>query len=444
MEECSQNVEPCYCWRTRNTWSSDEVASDDSSIGTPISGKLDTPFLEAGEVAPPTSALVPEQSWPHHDLHDGGGDAVSIPGLPNATERRRVVIVEQVGDVDTTTVSGTADCRWPGREPTAGSTDDGSSLLSTGPTPPLRLLDNALDLQFKPPIPSPTTTVMCADPPTDHVACQGPSSEEAFHAKARCQDYGVQAAREVVQPEEDKNFHKRGNGAVEGKDEPKNNALTNDTAISKGVHFMHPSGTPEVRKDDDVAVVDLMGEKITQYHMGTNVASRELGFPNHTPSKINKASTSSPQPSKNTPSNNWMVYSRSRRCKQKLQLDPPTQPTIHTAPKIKILTRDQQTRLPEDTRGVESSGPKRHVECTQTLQRRESDSSQTEETVVQGRENEKPKNRTMEEAVMIWNMAQEIGVTSDTEQGVIIRKIKDMEERDKKKAQRLGEGRHIP
>ena len=69
------------------------------------------------------------------------------------------------------------------------------------------------------------------------------------------------------------------------------------------------------------------------------------------------------------------------------------------------------------------------------------ESSQTEE---QGGENEKPENRPMEEAVVIWNMAQEMGVTSDTEQGVIIRKIKDMEERDKKEAQRLGEGRHIP
>lgn len=307
MEECSQNVEPCYCWRTRNTWSSDEVASDDSSIGTPISGKLDTSFLEADEVAPPASALVPEQSWPHHDLHGGGGDAASILSPPNTTDRRRDAIVEQVGDVDITIVSTTIDCCRPGREPTVGSIDRGSSSLPTGPTPSLRLLDNALDLRFKPPIPSPTTTVMCADSRTNHVACQGSSSEEAFHAKARCQDYGVQAAREVVQPEEDKNFHKRGNGAVEGKDEPKNNALTNDTAISKGVHFMHPSGTPEVRKDDDVAVVDLMGEKIQHYHMGANVASRELGFPSHTPSKINKASSSSPQPLKNTPSNNWMV-----------------------------------------------------------------------------------------------------------------------------------------
>jgi len=50
----------------------------------------------------------------------------------------------------------------------------------------------------------------------------------------------------------------------------------------------------------------------------------------------------------------------------------------------------------------------------------------------------------LEEAADIWNMAQELGATTDIEQGVVINKIKEMEERDRKEAERLGDRSHTP
>ena len=58
--------------------------------------------------------------------------------------------------------------------------------------------------------------------------------------------------------------------------------------------------------------------------------------------------------------------------------------------------------------------------------------------------NEKDGKNQLEEVAVIWNMAQELGATTDIEQGVVINKIKEMEERDRKEAERLGDRSHTP
>lgn len=58
--------------------------------------------------------------------------------------------------------------------------------------------------------------------------------------------------------------------------------------------------------------------------------------------------------------------------------------------------------------------------------------------------NDKSGKSQLEEAADIWNIAQELGATTDIEQGLVITKIKEMEERDRKEAERLGDRSHTP
>lgn len=53
-------------------------------------------------------------------------------------------------------------------------------------------------------------------------------------------------------------------------------------------------------------------------------------------------------------------------------------------------------------------------------------------------ENANPSKDQLEVATFLWNMEKEIGATCGIEQGKIIDKIRAMEERDRKEAERLG------
>ena len=54
------------------------------------------------------------------------------------------------------------------------------------------------------------------------------------------------------------------------------------------------------------------------------------------------------------------------------------------------------------------------------------------------------RNHQLQEATTIWNMAKQLGETGGSEQGEIIDKIRAMEERDKKEAERLGNRSSTP
>lgn len=59
-------------------------------------------------------------------------------------------------------------------------------------------------------------------------------------------------------------------------------------------------------------------------------------------------------------------------------------------------------------------------------------------------EDEKAEKAQLQEAAEIWNLASELRAGCGPNSKEIINKIKDMEERDVKEAERLGTRRHTP
>ena len=49
-----------------------------------------------------------------------------------------------------------------------------------------------------------------------------------------------------------------------------------------------------------------------------------------------------------------------------------------------------------------------------------------------------------QEVINIWNMAKQLGATGGDAQHIIIEKLKKMEKRDKKEAERLGDTSRCP
>lgn len=176
--------------------------------------------------------------------------------------------------------------------------DLGTAAIPNGLTIHLSPLGNCFN---------PRVTVTCIDKDEDQVARQGLVANEMSPVKERCKMYGAQAVGRVGSNEEANFFHKNGN-KIDG-------------------------------KEDDVAEVqDFSGEETRDLHLDEGVGNSESGFPIHTPTKPKGLISSSPQLKKNALSNNWKVYSQTRRCQKQLNSGSSNEELCDTTSQLKITT----------------------------------------------------------------------------------------------------------
>lgn len=104
-------------------------------------------------------------------------------------------------------------------------------------------------------------------------------------------------------------------------------------------NFFHKKGNTIDGKEDDVAEVqDFSGEETRDLHLDEGVGNSESGFPIHTPTKPKGLISSSPQLKKNALSNNWKVYSQTRRCQKQLNSGSSNEELCDTTSQLKITT----------------------------------------------------------------------------------------------------------
>ncbi|KAH1042441.1 hypothetical protein GYH30_024635 [Glycine max] len=399
VEECSQSVEPCHCRRTSVTWSSEEAESDDSSIGTPVSRNRSVPSHDDVDVAtmePPDTA---ERRRFSSDLIARNDDDVATLEPLNMAERRRFSSDFTVGRDDDATnmeIPNIAERR----RPCSGLTN-GTAVLPNGLSTWSGPLGNSLNPRVKTQLSTMGTTATGADTGKDKVECQGQGPEAASSIQDWCNKGGAQAIRKEDQTTEDKGIHEKGNIVAAKKGERQSVESTLYPKEGTCCETSEEGENSAVIKADDVAVVQFLnvGES-RDVHTHVGMGSRGMGFPIHTPNKHNGASSNSPQPSTNELSSIWRVYSRTRRCQQQPHLGSLNESINDTSSHIKILTRQQQPVRSQDTRGADCSGHISQKECFQ---------------IPQQMVNDKNGKSQLEEPADIWNMAQELGATTDIE-----------------------------
>lgn len=154
-----------------------------------------------------------------------------------------------------------------------------------------------------------------------------------------------------------------------------------------------------------------------------------LGFATHTPTKATEQHFFSLQTNKADPTNVWQVYSRKRGYKKQLDMGCADGVNSDTATALSITSPQQQHKVYKDKHGTEHGETTVHLEGTSAQDAAEDANSA---------------NIQKQEATALWNMAKELGVTCGSLQRNYVEKIMEMEERDKKKAERLGNRRSTP
>lgn len=203
-----------------------------------------------------------------------------------------------------------------------------------------------------------------------------------------------------------------------------------------------------------------------------------LGFPIHTTNEALQMSDPSPRNNKRE----WQVYSRNRRCQKQMGQASPN--GIWPAIVTKAITKGQQqpnvdlnkARNGHNDNNVLMEGPSKQNEAEKQMGQASSNDiwpaivtkaftkgqqqhnvdlnkarnghsgsnvlmegpSKKNETEKVTTDNYIVNNVQLEEAEAQWNMAKEMGATCGSQQGKIIDKIRAMEERDRKEAERLG------
>ena len=147
--------------------------------------------------------------------------------------------------------------------------------------------------------------------------------------------------------------------------------------------------------------------------------NRRMGPSNHTPPQELQPLGLSPKNSKGDTESACKVYSRQRWSKKKIDMG-------HTSPKI-------MTQL-----GMSKSHG-------QHLQNEIQQGSVDIVSAVQGEDTDVfSETQCFQQATNIWSMAKHLGATGGEDQHLVIQKIKEMEERDKREAERLGVSRNCP
>ena len=194
VEECSQSVESCHCRRTSVTWSSEEVDSDDSSIGTPVSSSRRAPSHPHVEVATMQS---PDTTERRRFCPTAGGvdDVASLEPL-NMADQWRTSFDSTVGkDAEALNMQtpNTDERRRP-----CSDLANGASGLPTSPTTVNGPLGTSLDPRVKTHVATTGPTATGADLGNDKEECQGQGSEAASAVQDWCKEGGAQAIRKEV------------------------------------------------------------------------------------------------------------------------------------------------------------------------------------------------------------------------------------------------------
>lgn len=154
-----------------------------------------------------------------------------------------------------------------------------------------------------------------------------------------------------------------------------------------------------------------------------------MGFVTHTPTATTEQHISSPQTNKADPTSAWQVYSRKRWYKKQLDLGCAAGVILDTATALILSSPQQHHQENKDKCGTNQDEINAHLDDASAQDAAEDANSA---------------NIQKQEATTLWNMAKELGVTCGSLQRNYVEKIMEMEERDKKKAERLGNRRSTP
>lgn len=170
MEECSQSTETCHCRRRSALWSSDEIESDESCCGTPVSGTRCASY------------------------RDDEAQVITLP--TNMADPRRTSFVTN-----------------------AGRDDHGTAALLSGLMTQNRPLGNHINPRTQHHSPTRGRTATIADQDDEQVARHGLVAKKTNPVQERCKKNGVQVVGSDGSFEEESFVHKMGNIAAGKEDD---------------------------------------------------------------------------------------------------------------------------------------------------------------------------------------------------------------------------------